>query len=266
MSAGTHFIADLHLDNDCEPAASRLAAYLAGPARQADALYVLGDLFEVWIGDDGSISNHRQTLQAFADLAAAGVPAYFMRGNRDFAVGDEFQRLSRMSVLDDPSVIDLYGQAVLLTHGDLLCSDDLPQQRFRACYTNPRWRARMLKLPLWLRKLAARIARNRSTAGKTHKATRMMDVNADTAAALAARHGVSTIIHGHTHRPADHVDARLARYVIADWRPEQAEVLIVSPAGFQRQIITKTGRLLGGDALAAETEGSAHTESTAVRK
>lgn len=243
MSAGTHFIADLHLDNDREPAARRLAAYLAGPARHADVLYVLGDLFEVWIGDDGSIPYHRQTLRAFADLAAAGVPVYFMRGNRDFAVGEAFQRLSRISVLGDPSIVDLYGQRVLLTHGDLLCSDDLPQQRFRARYTDPRWRARMLMLPLWLRRLIALGARKRSTAGKTRKAAHIMDVNAETAAALAAQHHVSTIIHGHTHRPADHVQPDLTRHVIADWQPNQTEVLIVSPQDVERRRIKDDGEL-----------------------
>jgi UDP-2,3-diacylglucosamine hydrolase len=245
--AGTHFIADLHLNDDSEPAARRLAAYLAGPARAADALYVLGDLFEVWIGDDGSVPVHHQTLLAFADLVSSGVPVYFIRGNRDFAIGREFQRLSRISVLDDPSVVDLYGRPVLLTHGDLLCTDDQPQQRFRARYTDPRWRARMLRLPLWLRRLAARGARRRSTASKTRKPAYIMVVNPDSARTMAIQLSVSTIIHGHTHRPADHVDANLARYVIADWRPDQTEVLIASPRGIERRRITSDGQLVANE-------------------
>lgn len=243
VSASTHFIADLHLDNDSEPAARRLAAYLAGPARSADALYVLGDLFEVWIGDDGSLPGHRATLDAFAALVAHGVPVCFQRGNRDFAVGNAFAARSGMRVLDDPTVVDLYGTLTLLTHGDLLCSDDLAQQRFRARYSNPRWRARMLALPVWVRRLIARHARQRSAASKQHKAAEIIDVNRDTVAALAHEHGVSRVIHGHTHRPADHVEQALARHVIADWRPDQAEVLIVNADGVQRAAIDANGQL-----------------------
>lgn len=243
MSGSTHFIADLHLDNDHEPAARRLAAYLAGPARTADALYVLGDLFEVWIGDDGSLAGHRGTVDALAGLADHGVPVYFQRGNRDFAVGKAFAAASGLTVLDDPVVVDLYGTPTLLTHGDLLCSDDLAQQRFRARYSNPRWRARMLALPVWLRRLIARRARQRSAAGKQHKAADIMDVNRDTVADLARQHGVSRVIHGHTHRPADHVDPGLARHVIADWRPDQAEVLIATADGMARAAIDQHGQL-----------------------
>lgn len=243
MSGHTHFIADLHLDNDREPAARRLAAYLAGPARAADALYVLGDLFEVWIGDDGSLDAHQATADAFAALVAHGVPVYFQRGNRDFAVGQVFAARSGMLILDDPKVVDLYGTPTLLTHGDLLCSDDLAHQRFRARYTNPRWRARMLALPIWLRRLIARRARQRSTAGKQRKAADIMDVNSQTVATLARRYGVNRIIHGHTHRPADHLEQTIARHVIADWRPDQAEVLLVDADGIQRAAINEYGQL-----------------------
>lgn len=237
----THFIADLHLRDGDDANARRLADYLAGAAREADALYVLGDLFDVWIGDDGSVPIHRETLSHFADLVAAGVPVYFMRGNRDFGVGAAFVEASRMQIVDDPIVVDLYGTPTLLTHGDSLCTDDTAHQAFRAKYTDPRWRARMLRIPLWLRRLLAARARRRSTAGKARKSAAIMDVNAQTVRATLQRFGVRRIIHGHTHRPADHVvdvdGARAERLVLADWRPDQAEYLSVDADATRRVAI-----------------------------
>jgi len=243
MTRATHFIADLHLDNDQEPAACRLAAYLAGAARQADALYVLGDLFEVWIGDDGSLARHTATLTAFSALVEHGVTVYFQRGNRDFAVGPAFISAGQIQILDDPIVIDLYGTPTLLTHGDLLCSDDVAHQRFRARYTNPRWRTRMLALPLWLRRVIARRARARSAAGKQRLAADIMDVNNHTVGQIMRRHGATRIIHGHTHRPADYRQAAYERHVIADWRPEQTQVLVASADGVSRHTIAADGTL-----------------------
>ncbi|MGB7756315.1 MAG: UDP-2,3-diacylglucosamine diphosphatase [Salinisphaera sp.] len=237
----THFIADLHLLDDREPAARRLAGYLAGPARDAEALYVLGDLFDVWIGDDGSIAPHTATLDAFAALAGAGVPLYFIRGNRDFAVGADFERRSRMQMLDDPTALTLHGVPTLLAHGDVFCSDDIAHQAFRAKYTDARWRKRRLALPLWLRRTVARRARRRSTAAKQSKPARIMDVNTATVAALAAEYGAQRIIHGHTHRPDDHVDGRLERHVLADWRPDTAEVLLVDDSGVARHRLDAGG-------------------------
>lgn len=242
----THFIADLHLTGDADPKAARLAGYLAGEARRADALYVLGDLFDVWLGDDGSLPRHAQTLAAFARLAAAGVPVFFMRGNRDFAVGREFAAASRMQIIDDPLVIDLHGSPTLLTHGDMLCTDDTAHQEFRARYTDPAWRARMLRLPLWLRRLLAARARRNSSAGKARKSDRIMDVNDDAVVALMAHYRVRRLIHGHTHRPTDHALVRPRqpgrRHVIADWRAHRAEVLVARNGGIARHELTADGR------------------------
>lgn len=239
--APTHFIADLHLASDRGPAARRLIDYLAGPARDAGALYVLGDLFDVWIGDDGSLPVHRATLACFADLVATGVPVYFMRGNRDFAVGRAFEQTSGMRIIDDPSIIDLHGTPTLLSHGDSLCTDDTAHQAFRAKYTDPRWRARMRRIPLWLRRLLAKRARRRSMAGKTQKSAAIMDVNARAVRENLRYYGVRRMIHGHTHRPADHaldVDGEPAeRIVLADWRPDQAEYLSVDSRGARRVAI-----------------------------
>lgn len=234
----THVIADLHLRDAQDANAGRLTRYLAGAARDADALYVLGDLFDVWIGDDGSMPVHRTVLKAFAALADSGVPLYFMRGNRDFAVGRDFAAATRMQILEDPCVVDLQGTPTLLSHGDMLCSDDTEHQAFRARYTDARWRARMLRIPLPLRRLIARRARRKSTAGKAVKQAHIMDVNTDTVVATMRETGVRRLIHGHTHRPATHhfkIDSAPAeRHVIADWRADQAEVMCVTPRRIDR--------------------------------
>lgn len=242
--AQTHFLADLHLTDDSEPAAQRLAAYLAGPALQADAVYILGDLFEVWVGDDGSIADHRHILACFAELVYRhDTPVYFMRGNRDFGVGSHFEETSGMQIIPDPLVIDLYGCPSLLTHGDSLCTDDSRHQAFRAKYTDPNWRARMLKLPLWLRRCLARRARQRSQRHKARQSAAIMDVNDQTVRWIFNQYQVNRIIHGHTHRPADHSlivssdEAPRWRLVLADWRPEQHEYLCVSPTGVTRHSI-----------------------------
>lgn len=235
--AETHFIADLHLLDDHDPKAKRLAGYLAGPARSADALYVLGDLFEVWVGDDGSIPQHAATLDAFSELVSAGVPVCFMRGNRDFAVGRAFEKRSGMRIIGDPTPLQLHGISTLLTHGDIFCTDDKEHQAFREKYTDENWRNQKLAWPLWLRKAVAKWARRRSRRGKAKKAEHIMDVNPDTVARIAAEHGAKQIIHGHTHRPANHESDELNRYVLADWRDNQAEILVVNDNGIERRPI-----------------------------
>ena len=231
----THFLADLHLDNARGPYARRLQGYLVGAARQADAVYVLGDLFEVWIGDDGSLPRHQATVDAFAALAESGVPVFFMRGNRDFAIGAEFLHGSGMRLLPDPYLLDLYGVPTLLSHGDMLCTDDAAHQAFRARYLDPEWRASKLRLPLWLRRLVAVWARHKSRRGKARKPQHIMDVNTDTVVAEMHKYGARRLIHGHTHRPATHEHTAggtmLQRIVLPDWRPEQTGVLVVSETG-----------------------------------
>lgn len=231
----THFLADLHLDNAHDSFARRLQAYLAGPARTAEAVYVLGDLFEVWIGDDGGLPRHRDTIDAFAALTQAGVPAYFMRGNRDFAVGDAFTHATGMRILDDPYMLDLYGVPTLLSHGDLLCTDDIAHQAFRTRYTDPQWRAAKLAWPLWLRQLVARWARHKSRRGKERKPQHIMDVNADSVRRTMLEHGARRLIHGHTHRPATHTQSvdgvELCRIVLPDWRPNQIGIVRVDTGG-----------------------------------
>ncbi|MBS62822.1 UDP-2,3-diacylglucosamine diphosphatase [Salinisphaera sp.] len=233
-----HLLADVHLTGDDDPNAQRLIRYLDGPARAAEAVYVLGDLFDVWVGDDGSLPTHAGVIDRFAALARTGVPLYFMRGNRDFAVGEAFVAASHMQILDDPVVVDLQGTPTLLSHGDIFCTDDTAHQAFRARYTNPRWRARMMKIPLWLRRRIARRARRRSLRGKARKPAHIMDVNAEAVRESLQAHDVTRLIHGHTHRPDTHyfdIEGQACeRIVLADWRPERVEVLIADSHGIDR--------------------------------
>jgi UDP-2,3-diacylglucosamine hydrolase len=233
-----HLLADVHLTGDDDPNTERLIRYLDGPARAAEAVYVLGDLFDVWVGDDGSLPVHARVIDRFAALARSGVALYFMRGNRDFAVGEAFVAASHMQILDDPLVVDLQGTPTLLSHGDIFCTEDTAHQAFRARYTDPRWRARMLKIPLWLRRRIARRARKRSMRGKASKPAHIMDVNADAVRQGLQTHGVSRLIHGHTHRPDSHrfdIDGQVCeRIVLADWRPERAEVLVANGHSIER--------------------------------
>lgn len=244
-----HFIADLHLQASRPGLAALFHRYLAGEARRADTLYILGDLFEVWVGDDGGLDEFRETVAALADLARRGTKIYFIRGNRDFAVGSDFAAACCLTILDDPTVVDLPcgpgpgsgpGQA-LLSHGDLLCTDDTAHQRFRARYNDPNWRARILRLPLWSRRLIARYARTRSRMGNRHKPEAIMDVNPETVRRLMRRHHAPILIHGHTHRPADHQvqldDTTGRRLVLADWHDDRGEVLICNHDGFRREVL-----------------------------
>ena len=232
----TLFVSDLHLD-PARPDITRLfAAFLDGEARGADALYILGDLFESWVGDDdpseaGSIVADR--LQA---LSAAGVPVFFMHGNRDFLLGADYAARAGMPLLPDPAVVELYGRRVLLTHGDLLCTDDVEYQAIRVQTRNPAWQAQMLAQPLAARLAFAAQARAASQArqGEMKSAGTMetiTDVAPATVDAFFAEHGVDTMIHGHTHRPAIHeLAGGRRRIVLGDWY-EQGSVLRAYPDG-----------------------------------
>lgn len=232
----TLFVSDLHLD-PARPDITRLfAAFLDGEARGADALYILGDLFESWVGDDdpseaGSIVADR--LQA---LSAAGVPVFFMHGNRDFLLGADYAARAGMQVLPDPAVVELYGRRVLLTHGDLLCTDDVEYQAIRVQTRNPAWQAQMLAQPLAPRLAFAAQARAASQArqGEMKSAGTMetiTDVAPATVDAFFDTHGVDTMIHGHTHRPAIHeLAGGRRRIVLGDWY-EQGSVLRAYPDG-----------------------------------
>ncbi len=230
----TLFISDLHLDAARPAATEAFLGLLAGEARGADALYILGDLFEAWVGDDDPGEPGASACAALRALAGAGVPVFLMRGNRDFLFGPAMAARSGATLLPDPCVIDLHGTPTLLMHGDLLCSDDVAYQAFRAQVRAPDWQANFLAQPLAARQAFAAQARAASQAHQQGVSEAITDVAPATVAATMARYGVTRLIHGHTHRPAIHsleVDGRRAtRIVLGDWY-DQASVLRVSADG-----------------------------------
>ncbi|HUM91590.1 MAG TPA: UDP-2,3-diacylglucosamine diphosphatase [Candidatus Competibacter sp.] len=198
----TLFVSDLHLD-PARPATTALFLdFLARQARQAEACYILGDLFEAWIGDDDDTELGRVVVNALRSLADSGVPVYFLHGNRDFLIGPRFASESGIQLLPETEVIDLYGEPVLLLHGDTLCTDDVDYQAFRAQVRNPVWQARLLEQPLAQRRALAGQLRETSRQALQQKATDITDVNPAAVNQALRAHGVRRMIHGHTHRPA----------------------------------------------------------------
>jgi UDP-2,3-diacylglucosamine hydrolase len=226
----TLFISDLHLDDERPFITELFLQFLRGEAREAQALYILGDLFESWIGDDDDAPLAQRVQDALAELSRSGVVTYFMAGNRDFLVGPRFAQRSGLTLLDDPTRIDLAGVPTLLMHGDTLCTDDLAYQKFRAQVRDPDWQQAFLAQPLAQRRAFAAQARAQSRLHTGTAMAQIMDVT-DTAVHDALRSRVAQrLIHGHTHRPARHrVDLgdRVAeRIVLGDWY-EQGSVLRV---------------------------------------
>jgi UDP-2,3-diacylglucosamine hydrolase len=231
----TLFISDLHLDGSRPEVTQQFLRFLEVEGRKADALYILGDLFELWIGDDDPDPEKRRIVAALADLARSGVPCAILRGNRDFLLGERFSKESGCALLEEGTVVDLYGQPVLLMHGDTLCTDDHSYQRLRRILHNPvvQWILRALSLGR-RNALAAKI-REGSKAHTTRTAPMIMDVNADAVASAFTERSVSTLIHGHTHRPAIHslevAGRSVKRIVLGDWYT-QGSVLEWSPEGY----------------------------------
>ena len=229
----TLFISDLHLDPERPAITELFARFVGGEAREADALYILGDLFEAWVGDDDPSETGAVVADTLRALRDSGVPVHFMRGNRDFLLGEDYARRAGMTILPDPAVIMLYGKPALLTHGDLLCVDDTAYQQFRAQTREPRWQQAFMAQPVQARIAFAQQARAASQAHQGGlKALGTMETITD-ASPLAveetfARYGIDRIIHGHTHRPAVHDTAGGTRIVLGDWY-EQGSVLRVTP-------------------------------------
>ena len=232
----TLFISDLHLDPESPAIARQFVAFLDGEARSADALYVLGDLFEVWLGDDDPDPAARDVVAALRRLTDSGVPCFVMHGNRDFLIGRRFCEETGARLIEDGTIIEVQGERVLLMHGDLLCTDDTSYQRLRRIVRNPivKWTLAHLSLAR-RRALAARMREgSRMHTGAT--APEIMDVNPGAVAETFRESDVATMIHGHTHRPAVHehvVDGeQVRRIVLGDWHT-QGSVLAWSPAGFE---------------------------------
>ncbi len=217
----TLFIADLHLSAERPQTIRLFLDFLAGEARSATALYILGDLFEAWLGDDLVLPEYHPVLNALAELVDSGTAVYVMHGNRDFLLGESFERMSGCQLIDDPLRIDLYGTPTLLMHGDLLCTDDLPYQTMRQQLRDPAWIGAFLGKSAEERIAFARELRERSRRETGEKTETIMDVNPQTVEQTLRQYDVTQLIHGHTHRPATHqhqLDATSAtRYVLPEW-------------------------------------------------
>ncbi|MBW8330041.1 MAG: UDP-2,3-diacylglucosamine diphosphatase [Thiobacillus sp.] len=217
----TYFVADLHLTDERPAATGRFFRFLQEEAAGSDGLYILGDLFEAWVGDDDDEQVAHDTARRLKALADAGTPVYFMHGNRDFMLARHYAARSGMTLLADPARIDLYGMPTLLMHGDTLCTDDVAYQSFRRRVRNPLTLALLRRLPFALRRRLARQARAGSESAKAAKPAAIMDVNGDEVVRVLRGQQVSRLIHGHTHRPMQHVHALdghdCERWVLPDW-------------------------------------------------
>lgn len=211
------FISDLHLQPDRPDLLQAFEDFLAREARKAEALYILGDFFEVWVGDDDDAPFIERVLNPLRALAAAGVRCFFMPGNRDFLAGSGFAERSGCQLLTDPTVVELDGRKALLMHGDSLCTGDSEYMAFRQMSRHPQWQSELLARPLEERRAIARQLRSQSKSMNAMKAEDIMDVTPAEVERAMAAHGVDLLIHGHTHRPAVHATAHGQRIVLGDW-------------------------------------------------
>lgn len=228
----TLFIADLHLCVEEPAITAGFLHFLAGEASKADALYILGDLFEAWIGDDDPNPLHRQIAAAIKAVSDSGVPCYFIHGNRDFLLGKRFARESGMTLLPEEKVLELYGRRVLIMHGDTLCTDDASYQAFRAKVHNPWLQTLFLALPLFVRKRIAARMRANSKEANSSKSLAIMDVNQNAVVSAMEKNQAQWLIHGHTHRPAVHElianQQSAFRIVLGAWHTEGSMVKVTA--------------------------------------
>lgn len=228
MKNKTLFISDLHLDRERPEIIQLFSEFLNTEARESDALYILGDLFEYWIGDDQPVNGLEDCFQSLKTLTINNIPVYFIHGNRDFLLGEAFSERTGMTLLPETTVIDLYGTPTLIMHGDTLCTDDVDYQNLRSIFRNPEWQKKFLAQSLEERIQEALQLRERSLGAKQEKAESIMDVNQAAVEETMRQHDVRQLIHGHTHRPAIHdliIDGKPGkRIVLGDWY-EQGSVL-----------------------------------------
>jgi len=234
------FISDLHLSAARPEITQRFLRFLDGRVREAERLYILGDLFDAYLGDDDNLFPNRAVKSVLKQLTDSGTEVYFQHGNRDFLLGERFVRETGIGLLGDYEVIDLYGVPTLITHGDLLCTDDVQYQTARERVRAEVWKQAALAKPLWLRRLYARWYRFKSGLDKRGKTAEIMDVNPAEVEATMRRHGVDRLIHGHTHRPAVHEleieNKPCQRFVLPEWGNDET-VLCWNREGFRTEKI-----------------------------
>jgi UDP-2,3-diacylglucosamine hydrolase len=226
VSAGSEilFISDLHLDQDHPGITEQFLNFLETRALQARVLYILGDLFEVWLGDDDPAPQYQSVFEALRHYSKSA-DVYFQHGNRDFLLGEQLANSLGMTIIDDPCVIELEQHRVALMHGDLLCTDDVDYQNFRRLVRNPDWQREFLAKPLSERQAIANGLREKSGAEMQQKQADIMDVNQTTVLQIVQQLDVDVLIHGHTHRPGIHeLGNSKQRLVLGDWQPEPSYI------------------------------------------
>jgi len=236
----TLFISDLHLGKDYPHISILFQAFLEKKARHAKTLYILGDLFEVWLGDDASMAEHREVIDSLRKVSDAGTDVAFMHGNRDFLLGTDFCIATGARLLEDPSIITLNGEKTLLMHGDTLCTDDVEYQSFRKQVRNKQFQQEFLSLSIPERVATASRYRQMSKEKTSQKSSDIMDVNLDAVVTAMKSHNVSHLIHGHTHRPGKHIinlgnascEQEGERLVLGDWY-ERGSMLVCDEQGQQ---------------------------------
>jgi UDP-2,3-diacylglucosamine hydrolase len=215
------FISDLHLEAERPDISKQFLHFLETEASEAEELYILGDLFEAWVGDDDPNTHYFTIKRALRKIVDSGIPIYFMHGNRDFMIGREFANETGVQILKDPCKVVMYGEQVLLSHGDVLCTDDVQYQQIRKMTRDPDWQAKIRARPLKDRLRMAEDARRQSLEATINKSMEIMDVNQDAVKNAIKQFNVGVLLHGHTHRPAVHeidIDGRKAkRIVLGDW-------------------------------------------------
>jgi len=235
----TLFVSDLHLDQKRPHIIAAFCRFLQ-ECSSADALYILGDLFEYWIGDDDPAIGLEPAISAIRELSNTGVPVYFIHGNRDFLIGKRFAKQTQCKILAEETVLDLYGTPTLIMHGDTLCTDDIAYQKYRAKARNPWIQKPLLMLSVQRRLKIAEGLRNKSKSATQEKPEDIMDVNQLAVEQVMQKHNVNHLIHGHTHRPAEHEfnlgGNSYRRIVLGDWY-DQGSVLRCTPETMKLETI-----------------------------
>ncbi len=231
------FISDCHLAIEKPEITARFLKFLNTEAKNSQALYILGDLFDLWVGDDDFMPPINKIKAQLKQLTYSGVKVYLQSGNRDFLLGKKFCQHTDIILLDEYAVIDLFGIKTLLTHGDLLCTDDLSYQAFRKKSHSKIWQQNVLSKPLFLRLLVARWYRFRSFFHKKNKSQQIMDVNQETVIEIMREYQVTRLIHGHTHRPNVHQltidNQKSQRFVLSEWTKETVNILSWGQLGYK---------------------------------
>ena len=224
----TLFISDLHLEADRPDIGKQFLHFLETEAPEADDLYILGDLFEAWVGDDDPNTHYFTIKRALRKLTDGGIPVYFMHGNRDFMIGNGFANETGVKILDDPYKVTMYVRKTLLTHGDALCLDDVQYQRVRKMVRDPDWQRNMRSKPLKERLRIAHEARRQSLEQTINMSLEIMDVNQQAVEDIIRKHNVDVLLHGHTHRPNVHTvdlgNRKAKRIVLGDWHKQGSVV------------------------------------------